>query len=79
MIYRKELNDFATALCLTKSQVIRINKEIAKAYDQKWHKDGPNIDQINAVVAPHLNTPEEAFYAATTILTDVMSALNMKP
>jgi len=83
MIYRKELNDFDQALKLDKSQVTRLKNAIQKAYDQEWHHDGPNVDQINAFVAPYIKTQEEAFYAATVILSDVFEAMqvikNKKP
>lgn len=74
MEYRKELNDFENALALDKSQVIRLKNAIKKAYDQNWHTAGPNVDQINAFVAPYIKTQEEAFYAATVILTDIFGS-----
>jgi hypothetical protein len=61
---------------LDRSQVIRLKGAIKKAYDQEWHKEGPNVDQINAFVAPYIKTPEEAFYVATVIVSDVMGAMN---
>lgn len=77
MIYRKEIqsNDFGKALSLDKAQVVRIKNAIEKAYHQEWHKEGPNVDQINALVAPYIKTQEEAFYAATVILTDVFGTM----
>jgi len=76
MIYQKELNDFVQALHLDKKQVKRLNDAIAKAYSRDdWHKDCPNIDQINAFVAPYIKTPEEGFYAASVIITDVYNAV----
>jgi hypothetical protein len=54
MIYKTEVNDFEKALSLDKSQVTRLKNAIEKAYDQTWHKDGPNVDQINALVAPYI-------------------------
>lgn len=77
MKYRKEhpSQEVEQALGLDKSQITRLQNAIKKAYDQEWHKDGPNIDQINAVVAPYIKTQEEAFYAATVILTDVFGAM----
>jgi hypothetical protein len=75
MTYKKEANDFEKALSLDSDQVVRIKIAIEKAYDQAWHKDGPNIDQINNAVAQHIHTPEEAFYAATVIVSDVVGAL----
>jgi hypothetical protein len=81
MNYKKEIKskDFALALSLEKYQVTRIKNAIQKAYDQQWHNDGPNIDQINAIVAPYIKTQEEAFYAATVILTDVFGAMMSLP
>jgi hypothetical protein len=84
MKYRKEIQskDFARALDLDKSQVTRLKNAIQKAYDQEWHPEGPNIDQINFIVAPYIKTQEEAFYAATVIFSDVFGALmvtKMKP
>lgn len=76
MKYTKEINDFEKALSLNKDQVTRIKNAIAKAYNQEWHQDGPNIDQINAIVAPYIKTQEEAFYAATVLVSDVLNAIN---
>lgn len=80
MKYTKEIDskDFAEALALDKSQSTRLKNAIAKAYAQEWHKDGPNIDQINHLVAPYIKTQEEAFYAATTILSDVFGAMMLE-
>lgn len=75
MNYKKELNDFEKALSLDKHQVKRLKNAIAKAYDQQWHSDGPNVDQINAFIAPYIKTQEEAFYAATIVISDVIGAL----
>ncbi len=75
MIYRKELNDFEKALKLDKVQVDRLNGAITHAYKQNFHKDGANVDQINAFVAPYIKTPEEAFYVATVIANDLSDAL----
>lgn len=75
MKYTKELNDFEKALSLESNQAERLRTVIMEAYDQTWHKDGPNVDQIYASVAPHIHTPEEAFYAASVILTDVFGAI----
>lgn len=77
MKYYKELpsQDFAQACGLDNKAKTRLHDAIMKAYDQEWHKDGPNIDQINAVVAPYIHTPEEGFYAATIILTDVFGSI----
>jgi hypothetical protein len=76
MKYTKELNDFEKALDLDKKQVKRLQDAISKAYGQeKWHPDGPNIDQINAMVAPYIKSQEEAFYAATVIISDVYNVL----
>lgn len=77
MKYTKEIKskDFAKALGLDKNQVVRLKDAIEKAYDQDWHKDGPNIDQVNAFVAPYIKTQEEAFFTAATILSDVFGAM----
>jgi hypothetical protein len=75
MKYTKEVNDFEKALGLGNIQATRIRDAIQKAYSQEWHMDGANVDQINALVAPELHTPEEAFYAATVILSDVFGAM----
>lgn len=75
MKYKKELNDFEKACGLNHSQVQRIKMMLEKAYNQHWHPDGPNIDQINAFIAPFLHTPEEAFYAAQIIMTDMMGQI----
>lgn len=80
MKYIKDIQskDFAKALSLTNDQVIRIKNAIAKAYNQEWDHEGPNIDQINAIVAPYIKTQEEAFYAATVIFSDVFGALMLQ-
>jgi len=75
MKYIKELNNFEKALGLDKEQVKRLKSGIQKAYDQTWHSEGPNVDQINAVVAPYIKTQEEAFYVAQVVLSDVFGAL----
>lgn len=75
MKYTSEINDFEKALHLDKSQVTRLKTAISKAYDQNWHKQGPNIDQINAFVAPYIKSQEEAFYCALTIMSDVLGAM----
>lgn len=78
MKYQKEINskEFGEALSLDKAQIKRIKGAIEKAYLQEWHPDGPNIDQINFIVAPYIKTQEEAFYAATIILSDVFGAMS---
>lgn len=76
MKYRVETNDFEKALGITKTQEKRLKDAISKAYDQEWHKSGPNIDQINAFVAPYIKSEEEAFYVATIIVGDVVGAIN---
>lgn len=77
MKYRKEhpSKEIEKALDLEKHQVTRLKDAIAKAYDQEWHPEGPNIDQINAFVAPYIKTQEEAFYAASVIMSDVLGAM----
>jgi len=77
MKYIKEIpsQDFTKALGLDKSQVKRLVDAIKKAYDQNWHKDGPNIDQINAFVAPYIKSQEEAFFVGVSIVSDVMGAM----
>lgn len=75
MNYIKELNSIEKALSIDESNSIRIKNMIRLSYDQSWHKDGPNVDQITAFIAPHLTTQEEAFYAATILLSDVFHAM----
>lgn len=78
MIYIKEIptQRIEDALVLREDRADRIRSVIHSAYQQSWHKDGPNIDQINAFVAPELRTAEEAFYACSVIMTDVFAAMN---
>lgn len=71
MKYKKELNDFEKALSLDPSKAKFLRTILNKAYDQSWHKDGPNIDQIIAFAAPFISTPEEAFYVSSTIFSDI--------
>jgi hypothetical protein len=75
MNYKKEVNDFEKALSIDNGQAKRLKGIIEQAYNQSWHVDGPNVDQINAFVAPHIQTQEEAFYVATIIISDVFGAL----
>lgn len=75
MNYIKELNDFEKALSLNEDQVKRIKTAILKSYEQNWHTLGPNIDQINNAVAPFILTPEEGFFAASCIMSDVFQAM----
>lgn len=78
MEYTKEINDFEKALHLDKSQIKRLKGAIEKAYAQEWHPEGPNIDQMNALVAPYIKTQEEAFYVATVMVTDVLSRITTR-
>jgi hypothetical protein len=78
MNYKKELNDFESALSLTDMQVEKIKTAIETAYKAKWHKDGPNVDQLYALIAPFIETPEEGFYAASTILSDIFAAMQKR-
>ena len=75
MIYHKEQNDFAKACNINHLQLAFLKEKLAKAYDQHWHPDGPNVDQINAFIAPAINTPEEAFFVAQVIMTDVFGTM----
>lgn len=73
MKYTKEhpSQEIEKALGLDASQLKRLQNAIKKSYDQEWHKEGPNVDQMYAVVAPYIKSQEEAFYVANVILTDV--------
>lgn len=75
MKYTVEAGEFEKALHLDKAQETRLKNAIKKSYDQNWHKDGPNIDQIYFAMAPYIKTPEEAFYVATVIVSDVMGTM----
>jgi hypothetical protein len=74
MKYTSGINDFEKALSLDKKQETRLKNAIQKAYDQVW-TDSPNIDEINFIVAPYIKTPEEGFYVASVILSDVFGAM----
>lgn len=83
MKYRQNIpsQDFEQALYLDKNQVTKIKKAIQKAYDSIPERDF-NIDEVNAFVAPYIKTPEEAFFAATTIMSDILGAamkMGVKP
>lgn len=67
--------DISQALSLTEKQVKTLKTAIENAYVQQWHESGPNVDQIYAFVAPYINSPEEAFYVASVVLTDVLGAI----
>lgn len=75
MKYIKEANDFEQALSIDKDRELKIKNAIQDAYNQEWHKLGPNVDQIYALVAPFIETPEEGFYAASIILSDIFGAM----
>lgn len=77
MKYRKDLpsQKMEHALGLEKHQVERLKNAIAKAYKEVPTTYGWNVDNINSIVAPYIKTPEEAFYAATVILTDVFGMM----
>ncbi len=77
MKYTAQLNDFEKALSLSDKQVERLNGVIQKAYEQVW-TDSPNIDEINFMVAPYIKTPEEGYYVASVIMSDVIMSLNNK-
>jgi hypothetical protein len=77
MIYIKEIpsQNIEDALALNSDRADKIRLCIGLAYQSSWHKEGPNVDQINAFVAPELRTAEEAFYACSVIMTDVFGAM----
>lgn len=77
MKYHKEhpSKDVGKALGLDPERIEKLKYWIMKAYDQHWHTHGPNIDQINYAIAPHIQTPEEAFFVAGVIFTDVHGAM----
>ncbi len=77
MKYKKDIlsHEIDKALGLEKSQIVRIKNAIQKAYDEVPTQHGFNVDNINAIVAPYIKTPEEAFYACTIILTDIMGVM----
>lgn len=62
-------------MSLDKSQVKRLNDAIGKSYEQSFHKDGANNDQICAFVAPYIKTQEESFYVATIIMSNYFHAM----
>ncbi len=63
--------DVTKALGLDKRQVARIDGQIAHAYSICDNR----IDSINALVAPYLKTPEEAFYAGQRIIGDILGIM----
>lgn len=77
MIYIKEIptQRIEDALVLNEDRADKIKQVIGRAYKQHWHKKGPNLDQINAFVAPELRTAEEAFFACSVIMTDLMGTI----
>lgn len=70
--------DLALALHLDKAQKTRIDNAITKAYGLvRAEPDGTvSVDNIIALVAPYINTAEEGFYAATTVISAVQSVLD---
>lgn len=73
MIYIKHSRDFAMSLMLTPDDERRLKAIIAKAYHSIPDRDF-SIDEINALVAPEIKTPEEAYYIAQTIICDILEA-----
>lgn len=76
MRYRKDVKsqEIEKALYLEDSQVVRLKGAIQKAYDLAKCSRDFSIDEINSLVAPYIKTPEETFYVATVIVTDVIGA-----
>jgi succinyl-CoA synthetase beta subunit len=77
MNYIKNAQSLEKALGLSKEQETRLKQVIGNAYHSLPDKDF-NIDEVNALVAPHIMTPSEAFYAASVIITDVIGASQQK-
>jgi len=73
MIYIKHSRDFAMSLMLTPDDERRLKSIIAKAYHSIPDRDF-SIDEVNALVAPEIRTPEEAYYVAQTIISDIIEA-----
>lgn len=71
MIYIKHSRDFAMSLMLTPDDERRLKSIIAKAYHSIPDRDF-SIDEVNALVAPEIGTPEEAYYVAQTIISDII-------
>lgn len=80
MKYTKEhpSQEIEKALGLDNVQLKRLQGAIEKAYNQEWHREGPNVDQMYALVAPYIKSQEEAFYVANVILTDVFGSVQKK-
>lgn len=74
MKYKEKASEIEKALGLEKYQIDRIKNAIVKAYHEVPEEEA-SVDAINAFVAPYIKTPEEAFYAASVILTDVFGAM----
>lgn len=58
--------NLADALMIPSARVKAIDKLINKAVENA--PSMMNADDVNAEIAPHINTPEEAFYAASIIV-----------
>ena len=67
--------NFEEALCLVPAQVEKIDNAIAAAYVLGDDTQMYTIDNIVSRVAPQIETPEEAFYAASMIHMDMFKAM----
>lgn len=66
MKYNVKANEIAKALYLADSQVNRLEQVMSDALDKigKNSADDFSFNEISALVAPHVFTPEEAWYCA---------------
>jgi hypothetical protein len=71
MRYKVHAGDISAALSLTKDQVLRLENAMHSALDSiegNGNKDF-SFDEISSLVAPHVLTPEEAWYCAFGLST----------
>lgn len=61
-------------LGLSQDQVKKVQQSVQKAYDELYANGKPDFSthEVFGMIAPVLETPEEAFYAATVVWTDLI-------
>ncbi len=77
MKYIHKAQDLGKALGIPPTHQTALQLLVHKAYDQL--RDSPaediSIDDINAIIAPAIETPEEAFFVCSMILSDIFEGL----
>lgn len=75
-ISKEKSHQIDKALGLTEKEVERLRGVISDAYKSAGSQTQPlTVDELNAYCAPHINTPEEAYFVASVILSDVFGTM----